>query len=119
MLEHSFERLVWLVSILETHRELIDKEELFYERAANVTVCARLKIDMPTEEEAKQLIECTGSTDDEGDSEPGKRSSIIFSLALLVFNTFKYKHSLVFFFNFSQPVDVLTLPVTDNRKSNV
>ena len=71
MLEHSFECLMWLVSMLETHRDLIDKDELFYERPPDVSACARLKVDM-TEEKARKLMECTGSSDDEADGETGK-----------------------------------------------
>ncbi|XP_066934470.1 uncharacterized protein [Clytia hemisphaerica] len=71
MLEHSFECLMWLVNMLVIHRDLIKPEELFYERPHDVSAGARLNIDM-TEEKARQLIECTGSTDEEdGEIETG------------------------------------------------
>lgn len=93
MLEHSFECLMWLVNMLVIHRDLIKPEELFYERPHDVSAGARLNIDM-TEEKARQLIECTGSTDEEdGEIETGKLSA---------FRRMDCRSARYFFFNFDQ-----------------
>ena len=60
ILKHAFECIMWMVGMLQEHRDLIDPSEVFYERGVDEDAEARLVIDM-TDEKAEGIIKCTGN----------------------------------------------------------
>ncbi len=72
MLEHSFECIMWVVKMLNEHRDQINPSELFYERGPDEDACARLVVDID-DEKADEMINCTGSNS-ESDSDDDSNS---------------------------------------------
>ena len=46
ILEHAFQCLMWMASVINEHKELIDADDLCYELPPNVSADARLKLDL-------------------------------------------------------------------------
>ena len=46
ILEHAFQSLMWMASVINEHKELIDVDDLFYELLPSVSANSRLKLDL-------------------------------------------------------------------------